>query len=150
MKLKEYRRLEHLHKESEKSGLIRRKDFDELKIISAQREKELLDKCERLTAVNSRLKANNERLDGELKQLKTDNKVLTERMDEIVRNSKRREGNTWREINRIVDQVTDAPSNKVEAPIQSIKPRKPVIKVSTILQVFIMAKNAWLKVSSHF
>ena len=28
-------------------------------------------------------------------------------MDEIIKNSKRREGNTWREINRIVDQVTE-------------------------------------------
>ena len=125
--------MEHLHKESEKSGLIRRKDFDELKILSAQRQKELLDKCERLTAINSRLKSNNERLDGEIKHLKTDNKILTERMDEIVRNSKRREGNTWREINRIVDQVTDAPTDKVEAPIQDIKPRKPVVKVRVLI-----------------
>ena len=136
-KLKEYRRLDHLHKEAEKSGMIRRKDFDEFKLNSAQRERELQEKCDRLTAVNARLKASADRLDQENRQLKIDNKALTERMDEVVRNSKRREGNTWREINRIVDQVTDSQPvaqnvPKIEKPVKSIKPRKPVIKVSEI------------------
>ena len=133
-KLKEYRRLDHLHKEAEKSGMIRRKDFDEFKFNSAQRERELQEKCDRMTAVNARLKASADRLEQENRQLKVDNKALTERMDEVVRNSKRREGNTWREINRIVDQVTDSQPTqqnvpKIEKPVKSIKPRKPVIKV---------------------
>ena len=105
-KLKEYRKLERkfhnlkfhnfkfqnsptitsdFHRESEKSGMIRRKDFDELKITSAQREKDMKDKFDRVTATNSRLKANNERLQSELSELKEDNRLLTEKMNAVLR-----------------------------------------------------------------
>ena len=65
--------------------MIRRKDFDELKITSAQREKDLKDKFDRVTATNSRLKANNERLQSELSELKKDNQLLTEKMNAVLR-----------------------------------------------------------------
>ena len=65
--------------------MIRRKDFDELKITSAQREKDLKDKFDRVTATNSRLKANNERLQSELSELKEDNRLLTEKMNAVLR-----------------------------------------------------------------
>lgn len=126
-KLKEYRKLEHFHRESEKSGMIRRKDFDELKIISAQREKDLKDKFDRVTATNNRLKANNERLQSELSELKEDNRLLTEKMNAVLRDSKRREGNTWREINRIVDKVTE-PEIKKEVENLIEQPKKSITK----------------------
>ena len=131
--------------------MIRRKDFDELKITSAQREKDLKDKFDRVTATNSRLKANNERLQSELSELKEDNRLLTEKMNAVLRwvfelmnfalplaphslhqfenpfrDSKRREGNTWREINRIVDKVTE-PEIKKENRIE--QPKKSITKV---------------------
>ena len=87
-KLKEARRLEQLHREAEKSGMVRRKDLDETRLMAAQRDKDLTERSERLTAANARLKATNERLDAEVKQLKQDNRALTERMDEVIRNSK--------------------------------------------------------------
>ena len=65
--------------------MIRRKDFDELKITSAQREKDLKDKFDRVTATNSRLKANNERLQSELSEMKEDNRLLTEKMNAVLR-----------------------------------------------------------------
>ena len=65
--------------------MIRRKDFEELKITSAQREKELKDKFDRVTATNNRLKANNERLQSELSELKKDNQLLTEKMNAVLR-----------------------------------------------------------------
>ena len=46
-------------------------------------------------------------METEINELKEDNRLLKEKMDEVVRSSKRREGNTWREINRIVDEVTE-------------------------------------------
>lgn len=134
--------------------MIRRKDFDELKITSAQREKDLKDKFDRVTATNSRLKANNERLQSELSELKEDNRLLTEKMNAVLRrvfklmshasllvrssgqyfenlfrDSKRREGNTWREINRIVDRVTEPePKKEIENRIE--QPKKSITKVS--------------------
>ena len=56
-------------------------------------------------AQNARLKSENERLEKLQKETKQENIKLNEQIDEIMRNSKRKEGATWREINRLVDQV---------------------------------------------
>ena len=56
-------------------------------------------------AQNARLKSENERLEKLQKETKQENMKLNEQIDEIMRNSKRKEGATWREINRLVDQV---------------------------------------------
>ena len=100
--------------------MIRRKEFDELKASSVAREKEFCEKHERIVAINHRLKASNERLENEVKTLKEDNRLLKEKMDEIIRHGKRREGNTWREINRIVDQVTNEDTKN----LSKIEPNK--------------------------
>ena len=46
----------------------------------------------------------------------------------VLRDSKRREGNTWREINRIVDRVTE-PETKKEAENRMELPKKSITKV---------------------
>ena len=65
----------------------------------------MTEKMSRLMAQNSRLKSENERLEKLQKATKQENLKLNEQIDEILRNSKRKEGATWREINRLVDQV---------------------------------------------
>ena len=63
------------------------------------------EKLTRIMAQNARLKSENERLEKLQKETKQENIKLNEQIDEIMRNSKRKEGATWREINRLVDQV---------------------------------------------
>ena len=49
--------------------------------------------------------------------------------ENLFRDSKRREGNTWREINRIVDRVTEPePKKEIENRIE--QPKKSITKVS--------------------
>ena len=94
-----------LHRDVERSGTVRRKEFDKLKLETAQKESEMSEKLTRIMAQNARLKSENERLEKLQKETKQENIKLNEQIDEIMRNSKRKEGATWREINRLVDQV---------------------------------------------
>ena len=96
-----------LHRDAERSGTVRRKEFDQMKADFAMREKEMSDKIARLVAVNQRLKTENERLQKAEKNLRIENAKLNENIDNVIANSKRKEGATWREINRIVEQATE-------------------------------------------
>ena len=114
-----------LHRDADRSGTVRRKEFDQLKAETSVRERDLTEKIARLTAQNARLKAENERIENVQKATKNENIKLNDQINEIIRNSKRNEGATWREINRIVDQATAPPTGSIR-PIAPQKTKKVV------------------------
>lgn len=94
---------------------------------AASKERELTEKLNRLAAQTARLKTENERLEKLQKATRNENVKLNDQIDQIMRNSKRKEGATWREINRIVDQAT-APNMSISRAPPPIRPTKLAIQ----------------------
>ena len=78
-----------------------------------------------MSAQNARLKSENERLEKLQKETRSENVKLNDQINEIMRNSKRKEGATWREINRIVEQstapATSSSTSRLPPPMRQTK-----------------------------
>ena len=105
-----------LQRDSEKAGLARRKEIDELRVQYDEKLKEIAEKNARLQAQNSRYKTENERLEKLYQATKNENVKLNEQIDNLIKNTKRKEGNTWKEINRIVEQATKPATSQTVSP----------------------------------
>jgi len=73
--------------------------------------RELNEKNARVLAQNSRYKTENERFEKLYQATKNENVKLNEQIDNLIKNTKRKEGNTWKEINRIVEHATKPSSS---------------------------------------
>ena len=102
-----------LQRDSEKAGQARRRELDEMRLQYDEKVRELNEKNARVLAQNSRYKTENERLEKLYQATKNENVKLNEQIDNLIKNTKRKEGNTWKEINRIVEHATKPSSNNV-------------------------------------